>query len=390
MICCTVASGNYPLLYLPQALSPLRLHPPNEIASFPVIPTYAIRFYRIYDMGEEIDLSALEKSLADSMVIARASFIRVRAASITIAEPPLLIRLPPASVRDGTDVVSCFMSARIFDFGAISICLTLEGGDAPAAWLEPAALRFAGQAGLDDHFSAAIAQVQSIISPFIGERNVDRQFYDDYTIYIADSLDDTVDPVAVLLGEKLDFSPGLRNDTLKHQLSYGVSDRAILSWSGAILAGPEYPADLIELIEFAAVQVFELRFYDRELSSHMEQMFDDIEVADRLFWYRRLRQYHALMKVLMRTQIEVSEVIEKVNNLIKITDDVYYARVYAMALQALRSSQWTESVHRRMEVIRENYRMLSDEVDVQHSNFLEWVIIILIAIEVAIFLPGVL
>jgi uncharacterized Rmd1/YagE family protein len=96
------------------------------------------------------------------------------------------------------------------------------------------------------------------------------------------------------------------------------------------------------------------------------------------------------MKVLMRTQTEVSEVIEKVNNLIKITDDVYYARVYAMALQVLRSTQWTESVNRRMEVIRENYRMLSDEVDVQHSNFLEWVIIILIAIEVAIFLPGVL
>jgi uncharacterized Rmd1/YagE family protein len=32
-------------------------------------------------------------------------------------------------------------------------------------------------------------------------------------------------------------------------------------------------------------------------------------------------------------------------------------------------------------VIRENYSMLSDEVRIQHSNFLEWVIIILIALE---------
>ncbi len=34
--------------------------------------------------------------------------------------------------------------------------------------------------------------------------------------------------------------------------------------------------------------------------------------------------------------------------------------------------------------------MLSDEVDVQHSNFLEWVVIILIAFEVALFLPSAL
>ena len=47
----------------------------------------------------------------------------------------------------------------------------------------------------------------------------------------------------------------------------------------------------------------------------------------------------------------------------------------------IRSGQWSESVSRKIEVIRENYSMLSDEVRIQHSNFLEWVIIILIALE---------
>jgi uncharacterized Rmd1/YagE family protein len=32
-------------------------------------------------------------------------------------------------------------------------------------------------------------------------------------------------------------------------------------------------------------------------------------------------------------------------------------------------------------VIRENYSMLSDEVRIQHSNSLEWIIIVLIAME---------
>jgi uncharacterized Rmd1/YagE family protein len=47
----------------------------------------------------------------------------------------------------------------------------------------------------------------------------------------------------------------------------------------------------------------------------------------------------------------------------------------------LRSGLWSESVSRKIDIIRGNYSMLSDEVRIQHSNFLEWVIIILIALE---------
>jgi uncharacterized Rmd1/YagE family protein len=97
--------------------------------------------------------------------------------------------------------------------------------------------------------------------------------------------------------------------------------------------------------------------------------------------FRRGRQYHAIMAKLMETSAEISEIIEKVDNLIKVTEDVYYARVYAMVLKVLRSGQWSESVKRKIELIRENYSMLSGEVRIQHSNFLEWVIIILIALE---------
>ena len=86
----------------------------------------------------------------------------------------------------------------------------------------------------------------------------------------------------------------------------------------------------------------------------------------------------------METSAEISEITEKIHNLIKVTEDVYYARVYAAVLNVLRSGQWNQSVARKIEVIQDNYSMLSDEVRIQHSNFLEWVIIILIAFELGL------
>ncbi len=97
--------------------------------------------------------------------------------------------------------------------------------------------------------------------------------------------------------------------------------------------------------------------------------------------FRRMRKYHAIMAQLMESYAEISEITEKINNLIKVTEDVYYARVYATVLKVMRSSQWSESVGRKIEVIHKNYSMLSEEVRIQHSNFLEWVIIVLIAME---------
>ncbi|HIH02942.1 MAG TPA: hypothetical protein HA263_03510, partial [Methanoregulaceae archaeon] len=121
----------------------------------------------------------------------------------------------------------------------------------------------------------------------------------------------------------------------------------------------------------------------RVLTLQMQRMYDDLEAGGRFGRFRRRRGYDALLNRLMETYAEVSEVTEGIENLIRITEDVYYARVYATALRVLRADQWRASVDRKIDVIRENYQMLSNEVNREHDNFLEWVIIVLIALEFA-------
>jgi hypothetical protein len=301
-----------------------------------------------------------------------------------IEEPPLMIQMNPIRVERDGKPFEFSVVARVYDIGVISFCLIFENPDAHYSTLEEIAFLFAGQEGLSEFYVQYLKTLGEIVKPHIRNFAIDPDFFEDYTVYVTDHRDDTLDHVPLLIGEKATVSPQTREDILKNSLSYTTDDLAIISWDSALLCNPESPADIIDLIEFANVQVLELRYYDRELTREMEKMYDDIEHADRLSQFRRSRQYHAIMAKQMENSAEISEVIEKVNNLIKVTEDVYYARVYATALKVLRSGLWSESVSRKIDIIRENYSMLSDEVRIQHSNRLEWVVIILIALELVL------
>ncbi|MFA5221813.1 MAG: hypothetical protein WC391_05975 [Methanoregula sp.] len=341
----------------------------------------AIRFYRIFDIGREIDLAWLEKALAHNYFTARASFLRVKPKSIMMEEPPLLIQMNPVRVERGGRFFEFSAVARIYDIGAISFCFVYENAGADYRDLEETAFLFAGQEGLSEYYEQYLKTLTEIIRPHIRNFAVKFDFFEDYTVYITDQKNDSVNPVPLLLGDRAAISAQMQEEVTRNTLSYSADDRSILSWDSALLCDPESPTDIIDLIEYANVQVLELRYYDRELTRQMAKMYDDIEHADRYSPIRRSRQYHAIMAEQMETYAGISEVIEKVDNLIKVTEDVYYARVYSTALKVLRCGQWSESVSRKIDVIRENYSMLSDEVRIQHSHFLEWVVIILIALE---------
>ena len=341
----------------------------------------SLRFYRVYDIGREIDLDWLERALAQSYFTARTSFIRVKQKSIMIEDPPLMIQMQPVRLERRGRTFEFSVVAKVYGIGAINFCLVYQDPGATFGELESLAFLFSGQEGLSDFYEQYLRTLGGIIRPHIRNFAIDPAFFEDYTIYVTDRRDDSIDPVPLLIGERAGISPQMRDEITKNSLSYSTNDLVILSWDSALVCDPENPADLIDLIEFANVQVMELRYYDRELTREMEKMYDDIEQADRFSAFRRSRQYHAIMAKQMETSAEISEIIEKIDNLIKVTEDVYYARVYATALKVLRSSLWSGSVSRKIEVIQENYSMLSDEVRIQHSNFLEWVIIILIAFE---------
>jgi len=295
--------------------------------------------------------------------------------------PPLLVKLGKFPLDETPDCVLFTAQAKIFDIGAISICLSYEQEITGNNGLEEIGLRFSGQRGLEGIFARILQYLQELLQPGLESLEIDPEFYEDYTIYRITHPDELPDPVPLLMGERIDFSEQMREQVLKNRLSYSQADFAIITWDTALICEPEDPGDLRDLIEFANVQSLELRYYDNVLNKQMEKMYDDIELAETKSSYRKMRHYREIIGTRMQLIADITEVRERIENLIKITEDIYYARVYQTTLKVLRSDQWTESLNRKLQVIQQNYTLLSNEVNIQHSYFLEWIIIVIIALE---------
>jgi hypothetical protein len=347
------------------------------------IQLFSLYFYRIYETQMEIDLTRLEKELPRGHSASRSYFSRVRAKSIMMDSPPLLINLGSVPLTMDGLSVTFQAQARIFDIGSISICLAFNHTPAAVQSLEEIALYFSGQKGLTEPFTYLLATLREMLSSALGMLEIGGDFYEDYTIYWIRDPDHVKDPVALLMGEETVFSGQMREQVLQNRLSYSQDDFALVTWDTALICDPDHPGDLLDLIEYANVQLLELRYYDALLSKHLENMYDDIEQAGYRTAYSRLGRYRRITSTLMRFIADITKVTEKIDNFIKITEDIYYARVYQTTLRVLRTDQWRESVNRKLQVIHQNYILLSNEVNIHHSNILEWIIIILIAMEFA-------
>ena len=79
-----------------------------------------------------------------------------------------------------------------------------------------------------------------------------------------------------------------------------------------------------------------------------------------------------------------TEVVERAENALKVTDDVYLARVYSAALDVFRARHWRAGIDRKLTIIRETYEMLNAEAQAARGEVLEIAIVALIVLEIVL------
>ncbi|MEQ1690685.1 MAG: hypothetical protein ABMA00_05330 [Gemmatimonas sp.] len=354
----------------------------------------AVIVYRLFDVGYAIDLSSALALLASSAP-ERLRPLRGEAQALQIRNPPVRVMLgSEALVIDGRPA-SVELSARIFDFGVISMRARVTM-PVDLNWTEFTQFGAAVDAhpAVPELAEACLRQLVERIAGAV-ERPLIADVREDYTVFRitrAEFADGTparaetigaLDVVPLLLGESRALSVEARRELLPHRFSYYGDDLAILTWESALIVEPgDHDTDVQYLLEFANAQLLELRYYDAILDGELPELYDAIAVARRRRSIFPGRRFAALLSRLQTVVADTTEVVEHVENALKVTDDVYLARVYSAALEIFRGRAWRTGIDRKLSILRETYAMLNHETQASRSETLEIAIVALIVVEI--------
>ncbi len=350
--------------------------------------------YRLFDVAYAIDLARALDLLA-TYAPERVRPVRGEAQALQIRNPPVTVLLgTEALVIDGRPQPA-EISARIFDFGVVSLRLRVAMPDG----LDWAAFTRFGLA-VNGHEAVTTVVTQQLrlllerIAPAL-ERPGVADVREDYTVFrvtTAEHPDGTVaradelgtlDVVPLLLGESRPLSVEARRELLPHRFSYYADDLAILTWESALVIEPgEQDTDLQYVLEFANAQLLELRYYDAILDGELPRMYDAIEAARRKRGVFPGRRFAGPLSRLQTVVADTTEVVEQAENALKVTDDVYLARVHSAALEIFRGRAWRSGIDRKLAILRDAYTMLNHEAQAARSETLEMAIVLLIVAEI--------
>lgn len=361
-------------------------------AWLPDIQAGTLTIYQLYDIGDEINLDLAQTCLAEPTA-RRQPPVRLRQAeSIQIAQPPVRVDLGPVSLTLGGISLAGALRTSIYDLGAVAIAMELSLPQ-PTGWATVADLLWAAQEPPEDmqgYFLAALEELERVLQPVIA-RPHRASIVEDYSILLVKSLVGDFSAAALaehplvraaLLGEKRPLSSSAAG--LITSMSYYPDDLALLSWNGALLLEPEPLAALTaaDLIEFANVELLLMRSYDADLDAQLPPMYRQIPRVQRRFALPLVGRYSRLLQDVQRLVAEFTEVTERVDNALKVTDDVYWNRLYSAMLNVLRVDVWREGVEHKLALLRETYSMLHNDADAERGTALEWTIILLIVFEI--------
>ena len=355
--------------------------------------------YRLYDIGYAIELDRAAELLGES-TRGRVRPARMDARAIEIRNPPLLATLSTVELAVGRETRRAMLSAHLFDFGVCSLQVRVPapGGIAWDAFADFGAAIDASPE-LGSMLDEALRDLRERLAPAVDRPRL-APLVEDYKIYRVTRVDGGTQAeapppltpiaewfsdeqlVALLIGERQRLSRTARRELVPHRFSYFEDDLVVPTWESALVVEPRPDDHDVEyILEFANAQLLELRMYDQQLDADLPALYDRAEAARARRNPTLARSFRAVLSDLQTRVADLTETIERVENALKVTNDVYLARVYGAALELFREQAWRRGIDRKLAILRETYEMLNGEAQVARAELLEVAIIVLIAVE---------
>jgi len=311
-----------------------------------------------------------------------------RARPLRVAQSRVPVPLGERCTAPDVDII-------LFDYGAacVSYQIPLEGelSELP----ELSALLY-NHAGLHADSRATLLELMGVLGDAIDGPAL-LPLVEDYVVFRLDP-ESLAGPPSLLWEEHGEVVAGaLRADTeplspeevrdaLSLRIAYGARDAVLVDWFAAVVVGDEMD-DEVSVLEFATVELLELRVLDRQLDQGLEDAYRILRSPGPSRW-SLLPGGDDEVATVARLQADAALILEGATNPAKLIGDQYLARMYRVVARRFHLPEWEAAVDRKLSTVDSVYQKLTDRASTRRIEALEWIIIILIAISIAIyFLP---
>jgi hypothetical protein len=360
------------------------------------VRTGQITALRLFDVAYEIDLARAEALWArHARFSTRSRLSTTPPKAMSFGVPPLALTLKPAELALDGIAVGAAVTVRLYDFGVAAIALRIPVAE--QSWAQFTALvnqldRAVGHGAGAALWDGLLAETRRLVGEAF-ERPSAAVLSEDYlmgTVHAfsapvtAAGLLEAVDLVPLLSGEQRPLAEGARQELLRQRFSYYTDDLVVLTWDRAFIYEPRADSDVADVLEVANAQLLEMRYYDELLDAELPRMYDLVESTRRTVNLLAPGRFANLARRLYTLVAEVTELTEKADNALQVTEDVYLARIYSAALDLFRVRTVSAAVDRKLSIIRDTYAALYDEANSSRAGLLELLVLILICVEVVI------
>ncbi len=348
-----------------------------------------ILVYRVYDIGSEIDLELVEALFEDKKLKERFKLER-KNKSLIISRTPVSIQLGLVELNLGSRRTVAELVAKVWHFGTLSLCFQIPiHPDTSwfdlvqnATWLEK-------DEEIDNIAHEKAIEFQKDIAKAISSPN-QWTMNEDYVIYFIQELDgpatpalqliEKVDIPALILAETKEYlSDSMKKNILDNRFQYSRDDLVVVDWNSALVVEPSGSMDVPLVIEFALNQLLEMRFYDDLLDQRLNTLYNEVVGKKRRMFSNK---YSRLAEEAGQIYLEISEIVENVENSFKTVGDFYLATIFRASSQRFRFDDWQRSIDDKLSNLAEVSKLLHSEVNESRNQMMEMIIILLIAVEV--------
>jgi hypothetical protein len=348
-----------------------------------------------FDVAQSIDLAGAARAIHEPSTEGKLGHTHPAPAYFQFKPPPLRIvqRCEPLRVERWSTSETC--EVVLFEFGAVLVSYSIELGAELADCIE-LSCALAADTSLEQAARERAVALAHAIRAHVSKPGL-AEVFEDYSVFRlpAHLLGSEIERflgqhgaalAGILRAERARLSREVQADALSVRLQYGPDDLTLVDWHAAIVLDDE-PEDVVRVLEYANVQLLEMRFLDAQLDAALEDSYRSLSKRETRHLFGPLALRRDLRK-LSSMQLEAAFLFERLGNTLKVSGDQFLARVLRQAGVRFRLQEWNDAAQRKLAALDNVYDKLHDDAATLRAEVLEILIVLLIVFEIVLSLAG--